>query len=242
MMRATWIIFQREVKQYLVSPIAYLIAFAFLLLTALLFNSDLALSVGRKALNPSLVPDFLSFALVFFAPLLTMRMMAEESREGTLELLLTAPVKDHQIVFGKFLSAWFYYTVLLLLTWTYQILVSTLTVPDLAHTICAYIGIWLYGGAALAVGLLFSSVTENQIVAAFLSTAVLLFLWLCDLAGQVVANIDLARIIRNLTLAGHFSTSFAVGLVRAEDIAYFAGMMVIMLFITIRVIESHRWR
>jgi ABC-2 type transport system permease protein len=117
-----------------------------------------------------------------------------------------------------------------------------MTVPDMAHTICAYLGIWLYGGATLAVGVFFSALTENQIVAAFLSMALLLFLYLGDLAGEVVSNIDLARVIRNVTLAGHYSSSFSAGFMRLEDIAYYAGIITVMLFITIRVVESNRWR
>jgi ABC-2 type transport system permease protein len=145
-------------------------------------------------------------------------------------------------VFGKFLGAWFYYSLLLALTLVYQLILLSITRPDLGHAISAYIGIWLYGGATLAVGLFFSAITENQVVAAFLSIAALLVLYLGGLAGQIVANIDLARFINSLTLQGHFISSFAYGLVRAEDVAYFAGMMVIMLFVTIRVVEAHRWR
>jgi ABC-2 type transport system permease protein len=242
-MGGTWIIFRREVAQYFNSPFAYFIAAAFLMLTSFLFVNDLTVSIGTKPVQPALVPGFLSFALVFIAPLLTMRSLAEEGREGTMELLLTAPVKDSDVVFGKFLSAWFYYTLLLLLSLVYQVILLVLdTRPDMSHTVSAYIGIWLYGGATLAVGLLFSSLTENQVVSAFLATAVLLILWLGDLAGQIVANIDLARVIRQLTLQGHFSTSFAVGLIRAEDVAYYAGIIVIMVFMTIRVVESRRWR
>lgn len=242
MLRGVGIIFRREVGQYFASPAAYLIAFALLVLTGLLFNSDLTFSLTQKAADPALIPSFLSFAMIFFAPLLTMRMLAEESREGTLELLLTAPVSDTAIVIGKFLGAWFYYTVLLLATFIYQFILLAITQPDLGHALSAYIGIWLYGGATLAVGLLFSSLTENQIVAAFLSMSTLLLLWLGDLAGEIVANLDLARVIRQLSLAGHFSTSFGVGLLRAEDIAFYAGIIAVMLFVTIRVVESHRWR
>lgn len=241
-MNGTWIIFRREVGQYLTSPIAYLIAFGLLLITGLYFNYDLAISATRKPVEPALIPYFLSLVMVFCAPLLTMRMLAEEKREGTLELLLTAPVNDNAIVIGKFLGAWFYYSLLLGLTLTYQLILVQITQPDVSHMISAYIGIWLYGGATLAVGMIFSALTENQIVAAFLSIATLLLLWLGDLAGEVVANLDLARLIRQLTLSGHFTTSFAVGLVRAEDVAYYAGIIVIMLFISIRVVESHRWR
>ena len=241
-MHGTWIIFRREVGQYLVSPVAYLIAAAFLFLTGFLFNNDMIASVTVKPASPAVVPAFLSFALVFFAPVLTMRMLAEERREGTLELLLTAPVRESDIVIGKFLGAWFYYSVLLALTLIYQVILVAITQPDLGHAISAYIGIWLYGGAALSVGMFFSALTENQVVAAFLSIAALLVLYLGGLAGQIIANLELARLINTLTLQGHFVSSFAFGLVRAEDVVFYAGMIIIMLFVTIGVVESQRWR
>jgi ABC-2 type transport system permease protein len=236
------IVFRREVGQYLTSPFAYLIAAAVLLFTGILFNRDLTVAMTVRAADPALVPSVLSFAMIFFAPLLTMRLFAEERREGTLELLLTAPVSDGSIVFGKFLGAWFYYSVLLALTFLYQFVLFSITQPDLGHAICAYIGIWLYGGATLAVGMMFSALTESQIIAAFLSMVTLMLLWLGDQAGDLLANIDAARIVRTLSLQGHFSTSFATGLLRAEDAAYFAGVIAVMLFVTIRVIESNRWR
>lgn len=244
-MRAIRIIFRREVGQYFASPVAYLIAFAFLLLTALFFNNDLRASVLIKPADTAIVPSFLSFAMVFFAPLLTMRLLAEESREGTLELLMTAPVKDSSIVFGKFLSAWFYYTILLLTTLLYLILLQQFietNIPDLGKAVAAYLGIWLYGGATIAVGVMFSAMSENQIVAAFLSMSTLLFLWLGELAGDVINNIELANVIRKVTLQGHFAPSFAFGIVRFEDVVYFGGIMVITLFISIRIVESRRWR
>lgn len=241
-MTGTWIIFRREVTQYFTTPVTYVMTAALLLLTGIFFNGDLTFSVTRKPVNPSLIPDFMAYAMIFFGPLLTMRMLAEEEREGTLELLLTAPVSDNAIIIAKFLGAWFYYTVVLALTFSYQIIVTQISQPDMSHTLCSYIGIWLYGGATLAVGIMFSAMTENQIVAAFLSLATLFFLYLGDIAGQVVANLDLARVIRQLSLAGHYTTSFAIGVVRAEDIAFFAGIIAITLFIAVRVVESHRWR
>ena len=98
-----------------------------LLLTGYAFNRDLTLSMGTKAPDPSLVPVMLSFLMIFFAPLLTMRLFAEERREGTLELLLTAPVRDGSIVFGKFMGAWFYYSLLLALTFLYQFVLMAIT-------------------------------------------------------------------------------------------------------------------
>lgn len=239
-----WTVFRRELGQYFVSPVAYLIAAAFLLLTALAFNNDLTISLSYgRPLDPSVVPQLLSFAIIFIAPLLTMRMLAEESREGTLELLMTTPVNDLSIVMGKFLAAWAFYTILLLLVFIpYQLILLSVTNLDIGHFFGAYIGIWLYGGAGLAVGLMFSAMTENQVVAAFLSMTFLLLMWLGDLAGEIVASVELANVIRKLTLQGHYSTSFAFGLFRAEDVVFFAGMITIALFITIRIVESRRWR
>jgi ABC-2 type transport system permease protein len=239
---SAWIVFRREVGQYFGSPFAYAIAFAVLLLTGVLFNRDLVMSVSTTAADPSLVPVVMSFAMIFFSPLLTMRLFAEERREGTLELLLTAPVSDGSIVAGKFFGAWFYYSILLALTFLYQFVLLSITQPDLGHAIGAYLGIWLYGGATLAVGLFFSALTENQIAAAFASMVALMLLWLGDQAGQLIQNIDVALAIRSLTLQGHFSTSFAAGLIRAEDIVFFSGIIAVVLFMTIRVVESNRYR
>ena len=241
-MRGAYIVLRREVGQYLATPFAYVIGGALVLMTAILFNNDLVNSIDKKPADTALVPTFLSFALVIFAPLLTMRLFSEESREGTFELLLTAPVRDGEIVVGKFLGAWFFFTALLALTFLYQIILFTVQTPDLGTAVSAYLGIWLYGGASLAIGMLFSALTENQIVAAFLSMTALFLLWLTDLVGQVITNVDIARTVRLLTLPGHFSTSFAVGLIRGEDLVYFTGIIAVTLYVTICLIESRRWR
>lgn len=239
----TLTIFRREVGQYFNTPFAYLIAAAVLLFTGLLFNQNLSESAQRAVpVDPAFIPSVLSFTMVFFAPLLTMRLLAEEKREGTMELLLTSPVDESSIVAGKFLGAWFYYSVLLALTFVYQLVLLSISQPDLGHTFCAYIGIWLYGGATMAVGMLFSSLTENQIVAAFLSMIALMLMWLGDSVGQLISNIDVARVVRTLTLQGHYSTSFNAGLLRAEDVAFFAGIITVLLFLTIRIVASNRWR
>ena len=238
----TLTIFRREVGQYFTTPFAYMIAAAVLLLTGVLFTQDLAERArAATTIDPAFIPGVLSFTMIFFAPLLTMRLLAEERREGTMELLLTAPVEEGSIVIGKFLGAWFYFTVLLALTFIYQIILLTVGQPDIGHTLCAYIGIWLYGGTCLAVGMLFSSLTESQIVAAFLSMIMLMLLWLGDSVGQVISNIDLANVVRLFTLQGHYSTSFAAGLFRGEDVIFFAGIIAVLLFLTIRLVASNRW-
>lgn len=241
-MRSVSLILRREMAAYFTSPVAYLIAAGFLLLSGVSFNNELTFALGVRPLDPALIPRLLTQVMIFLAPLLTMRLLAEESREGTMELLLTAPISDLAIILGKFLSAWLFYTLMLALTWVYQVIIFSLSNPDLAHTIAAYLGIWLYGGATLAIGLLFSALTENQIVAAFLSMVVLFVLYVGENVGQIVANVDLARVIFSLTLQGHFAPSFAVGILRAEDVVYYAGVMVVALYLSIQALAARRLR
>ncbi len=254
-MRSIWIIFRREFTQYFVSPIAYLVAVAILVLIALNFNSDLEQRVSN-AMPPdgTVVLKSFAFFMIFFAPLLTMRLMAEEAREGTLELMLTLPVRDSEIVVGKFLGAWAYYTTILGLTIFYPIILFVLTTLrntplhanlDIGPVITAYIGIWLFGGATIAVGILFSALTENQIIAGFLSMATLFILWLGDLAGLLPASVvstNVARMLRTISLQSHYSASFVIGVIRFEDVVFYCGIMAVMLFATVQVLETRRWR
>jgi len=250
-----WVIFKRELSQYFVSPIAYLVAVAILLLTALNFNTDLENRVlNAEPPDGTVVLRSFAFLMIFFAPLLTMRLLAEENREGTLELLFSAPIRDVEIVLGKFLGAWAYYTVILGLTIVYPIIMLFLTTLrgdvlgaqlDVGPVIASYIGIWLFGGATIAVGILFSALTENQIIAGFLSMATLFILWLGDLAGLLPASIistDLALALREISLQAHYSTSFVIGVIRVEDIIFYCGMMAVMLFATVQILEARRWQ
>jgi ABC-2 type transport system permease protein len=250
-MHSIRVIARREIAQYFTSPIAYLVAFAILMLTGFLFNSDLAQRAGQSPPDGAAVLSSFGFFTVFFAPLLTMRLFAEESREGTMELMLTMPVRDGDVVIGKFLGAWAYYSLLLCLTFVYQAILLYLTTArayqlspelDLGPIISGYIGIWLFSGATLAVGLLFSAITENQVIAGFLSMAALFMLWLGDFAGQVIQNRPVAEVIRTLSLQSHYSTSFLIGVIRLEDVVFFVGLIIVMLFITTRLVESRRWR
>jgi ABC-2 type transport system permease protein len=240
-MQMIWIIFKREMSRYFTSLIPYIVASSFLFLTGVTFYSDLTFSVTLRPIRPAAVPDFLALALIFFAPMITMRALAEEKREGTMELLLTAPITDTAIVIGKFLAAWTYYTILLLITLSYQYaMLFFRQQPDLGHASAAYMGIWLYGGAALAIGIMYSATTENQIVAAFLSSSTLIMFYLGSFVGEVIPNIEIANLLRILSFQGHFSTSFAVGIVRLEDLTYFVGVITLALFISTRAVEAQR--
>ncbi len=238
------VIFKREVRQYFTSPIAYLVAFAVLFLNGMIFALDLRSRNGFGPLDSTYILGFFGFIMIFLTPLLTMRLLAEESREGTFELLLTMPIRDGDIVMGKFLGAWLYFTLLLLSTLVYQVILASIGYPDMGAIIAAYIGIWLYGGAVIAVGLLFSALTENQIVAGFLSMAVLFILWLADSFGALFSGlgVEAARFVRTLSLRSHHSTSFLLGIFRLEDVVFYVGLITVMLFITTQIVAARRWR
>lgn len=256
-MRNIWTIFKREIRQYFVSPIAYLVAVAVLVLLGLSFNTDLDYRVANQ-LRPdaTVVLSNFAFLMVFFAPLLTMRLFAEEAREGTLELLMTMPNRDVELVMGKFLGAWAYYIVLLVLTFFFQAALLSITnfgpsgFPlrsrvDIGQIIASYIGIFLYGGATISIGLMFSAITENQIIAAFLSMATLLMLWVGDIAGLVPASIistNVVEALRVISLQSHYSSSFLRGLIVLEDVYFYIAIIFVTLFVTTRLIESRRWR
>ncbi len=248
-------VYKRELGSYFRSPIAYGVAFAILFFLGVLFNGYIAQAVSANATGQSQIPadstyapGLLTFLTFLIAPLLTMRLLAEESREGTLEVLMTLPMNESQFIIGKFLAAWTYYTILLLITLVYHLILTTIGNPDLGAAFGAYLGAWLYGGAVLAVALIWSAVTEDQIVAAFLGAGTVLVLYLAEIAAawvggqQTGSSSVVAEFIRELGLQAHYDSTMARGIIRAEDIVYFVFMIIGALFITVRIVETRRWR
>jgi ABC-2 type transport system permease protein len=258
-MNAIFAVYKRELMLYFRSPVAYAIAFALLFFFGLLFSANISqvvqfnLQAAQSGQQPAtaetftgFVPSLLTFLLFLVAPLLTMRLLAEETREGTLEVLMTLPMSESSFIIGKFLAAWTYYTVLLLTTLIYLVILNTVGVPDAGRAFAAYLGAWLYGGAVLAVTMIWSAVTEDQIVAAFLGAATVLVLYLADTASTWASGQEftapLAGFIRELSLTAHFDSTMLQGIIRAEDILYFVFLMIGALFITSRLVETRRWR
>ncbi len=241
-----WAVFKRELALYFRSPVAYAIAFAVTFFLSILFNAVISQSNGQGPADSSYIPSLLTFLTFLIAPLLTMRLLAEEQREGTLELLMTLPMNEGHFILGKFLAAWAYWTVLLLITVIYHLVLLTIGVPDLGVAFGAYFGAWLYGGTVIAVSLIWSAVTEDQIVAAFLGAATILVLYLADIAAIALAGSDqtagLSTFVRELGLQAHFDSTLSRGILRGEDLVYFVGMIIVALFITVRIVEIRRWR
>ena len=247
-MRQIFAVFKRELASYFRSPVAYAIAFALLLFFGLLFSNSLSQANQQAPADQvNFIPSVLTFLLFLVAPLLTMRLLSEEAREGTLEVLMTMPITEAQFIIGKFLAVWAYYTVLLLLTASYYVVLTIVGIPDTGRTFGMYFGAWLYGGATLAITLIWSAVTEDQVVAAFLGAATVLVLYLAEVAASAIGNLPnvnpgLGAFIRELGFQAHYETTMLNGVVRAEDVLYFVFMIIAALFITTRIVEVRRWR
>lgn len=174
-MRNILAITTKELKTFFASPMAYVIAATFLMINGFFFAQDL-LVVQLARMDGFFGPG--SFLLLLIGPILTMRLLAEEQKLGTLELLLTAPVRDEEVVLGKFLSVMGILLVMLLLTFYFPLLLLLFSEPDFGPILTGYLGMFLLSSCFLAVGLLASSLTSNQIVAAVLGVGVLLLFWL----------------------------------------------------------------
>jgi ABC-2 type transport system permease protein len=257
-MRAIFAVFKRELGLYFRSPIAYAVAFALLLFIGVLFNGNLSQAItinaqsaqtgggGITAQQLNAAPFLLTFLMFLIGPLLTMRLLAEESREGTIEVLMTLPMNESQFIIGKFLAVWAFYTVLVLLNGVYYFVLQQIGVPDAGVFLGSYFGAWLYGGAVLAVCMIWSAITEDQIVAAFLGAATVLVLYLAESAALTISNqpalAGASDFIRELGLQAHYQSTLYNGIVRGQDIVYFLVVIVGALFITMRIVETRRWR
>lgn len=238
-MRNTLAIAGKELKAYFTSPIAYVITAVFLALTGYFFAQDL-FTFQFARLHGFLGAG--SFLLLLIAPILTMRLIAEEQKLGTLELLLTAPVRDHEIVLGKFLAAVAILAAMLAITLYYPLLLTWVSDPDLGPMLSGYLGLFLLGAAFLAVGLFTSSLTSNQIVAATLGIGISLLFYLVDSAETLVRGVPAAvDVLRYISLNEHFS-DFLRGVIDTKAVIYYGTFVATLLFLTVRSVESRRWR
>ncbi len=238
-MRNTLAIFGKEFRTYFTSPMAYIIAAVYLAMSGFFFVQDLS-SLQLARLQGLLGPS--GFLLLLIAPILTMRLFAEEQKLGTLELLLTAPVRDEEVVLGKFLAALSILAVMIVLTAYYPVILMLFSNPDLGPILSGYLGLFLAGACFLAVGLLASSFTANQILAAILGIGILLLFWLISGAANLVPQYPAVRDILNyVSLGGHYS-DFLRGVVDTKDVLYYLTFAATCLFFTVRSLETRRWR
>jgi len=229
-------VYRREVAGYFNQPVAYIVITAYLLICGWFFTSNVFLA-GQAD-----VRGFFAAApliLVFFAPAITMRLMAEEWRNGTMELLLTLPVRDSEVVAGKFLAAFTVFAVAQLFTFAYPLTVSLLGNMDLGQTVAGYVGLLLLGAAFLAVGVLASALTASQVVAFIVSFFVCFGLFLVGKALPLMPQ-ALEPVLEALAVDGHFE-NLVKGVVDSRDVLYFLSIVVLCLAGTVHALQGRRW-
>jgi ABC-2 type transport system permease protein len=250
------IIFRKEMRSYFVSPVAYVLLTLFAVVCAFFFwnllryfinmgiqmqlrGQSFPMNVNEEVIRP-LLSNFAVIGL-FFIPMITMRLFAEEKRSGTIELLATSPIRDVEVILGKWLAALGLYVCMLLSTALSLAFLFLYGKPDWKPLALGYLGLLLLAGALLAIGTLISTLTKNQIVAAAATFAVCLMLWIVSWpAGYETAA--WAQVLSYMSVITHFESSFAKGVFDTKDAVFYATLIFFGLFLTARSMESLRWR
>jgi len=238
-MNNVYAVFKKEFRSYFNSPIAYIFITAFLVFSGWLFFRGFFL-IGQATMRPFF--SILPWEFLFFVPAVTMRLWAEEKKMGTMELLMTLPLNDWEIVLGKFLAAFLFLAITVLLTFTFPLTLYYLGQPDLGPILGGYIGALLMGAAYLSIGLFISSLTENQIVAFILSVFACFGLFIIGEPIVLTALPGwLAGFFSFLGLGAHFQ-SIGRGVIDSRDIIYYLSVIIFFLFLNTRFVESRKWR
>jgi ABC-2 type transport system permease protein len=229
-------IYRREIRSYFNSPVAYVVIVVFLAIVGWFFSSNVFL---MNIASLRILFDIVPLVFLFFVPAITMRLLAEEKKAGTLELLTTRPVRDVEIVLGKFLAAWTLLAAALLPTLLYVVTLLALGSPDPGPILTAYIGLMLMGGAYIAIGLFASGLTENQIVAFILSFLFVVALFLMDKVLMYVPE-AFATPMEFLSMDYHFS-NIARGVIDTRDLIYFGSLLGFGLYLATVTLERRKW-
>lgn len=239
-MRNVWLLARRELGGYLKSPMGYVVAAIVLFVDGLLFNYYALGGVPKYSEEVlQLFFAFATFMTMVSGVLLAMRLVAEERQVGTLTLLLTSPIREHEIVLGKFLSAMIFFTGMTLLSIYMPLLIFVNGKVSTGHIFAGYLGLILLGGASLSVGLFASALARTQIVAAVTGGALMVALYLCHL-GASVAEPPLRDLMAYLSPQRHLQ--WQTGVLHTRDVIYYVSTTYLFLFFTTHVLQARRWR
>lgn len=229
-------ILKREMSNYFTSPIGYIFLAVFYFFSGMFFTSVL----DANTTDITYVFSSLFTVLVFIIPLLTMRSMSEEKKQKTDQLLLTAPVSLGALVLGKFLAAFLMYCIAVAVTVVYSLILAAFASPEWMVVIGNILGALLLGAALIAIGVFISSLTENQLIAAVGSFAVMMFILMIDGFASLIPNTFIAGIVSSLSFMSRY-TNFVTGILNISDLLFFLSFAVVFIFLTIRVLEKRRW-
>ena len=249
-------VFFKELSIYFTSPIFYVIASIFICISgiffynAMVYVSLLATKIAQYQVETGvdmneilLRPVFsdMSILIVFIVPIISMRLYAEESSQGTIELLFTYPLSDINVLAAKYLAGLSVLICILAITTVLMALMAVVATPDWGVVLSSYIGLVLMSGAILSLGVFASSLTKNQIVAAALTLGLVLGFWVIGWFAGAMPNTPLSEFLQEISLISHLSR-FLKGMVTIKDIAFFVCFSIFFLSLTLRVLDSHRWR
>lgn len=236
-MRNILTITAKELRSYFTSPIAYVIFTMFLVLSGYFFSVILFMS--KEASFRGAASNII-ITLLFLMPLITMRLLAEEKKLGTLELLMTKPVRDVEVILGKFLAAVTLFVTMLASTLVYVYIINKFGNPDMGPVWSAYLGIFLCGMSFIALGVFASSLSENQIIAAVIGFSLILLLWVLSWISGNLGEVD-SELLTYLSLSSHLD-SFMKGVIHLKDVVYYLSFIIFWLFVTVKSIEMRKWR
>lgn len=253
-MRAAWTIALREFGINLRTPLAWTLLGLFSLLSGwIFFNLLVTYADNIQAIPPDMHSKIsflqevvlrlyanIHFLMLFFIPPLTMRLLAEERKQGTIDLLWAAPLSDWSIIIGKFLGAWFTMLLLLVPTLLFPVVLFWAGIPDYAVIAGCYLGLGLTSACYVAIGLFASALTENQIVAALTSFVFIMFSWLAGWASQTIGNFWTAEVIHYFSVSGHFEP-LVKGVLSSSDMIYFVSFIGLSLLAAVKALESRNW-
>lgn len=249
-MRNIWTIAKREYNHYFISPIAYVVAFMILLTIGIIFAINIYYFMQNAFQSFGQTPDVSSltgafaFLLVLSVPALTMRLVSDEARMGTLELLLTAPLRDFELIAGKWLGAFLFILTILAMTLVYPIILNNLVDPGIDQQLMmsSYLGVILVAAAFLALGVGISALFTNQVAALFVTLSAFVFLWwLIGFPASVVQG-SASEVLQYLDMKTHFYNALNVGSIKLADLVYFLSLIALGLFIGTTAVETRRWR
>ena len=236
----------REIEANFYSPLSYIVLTMFLLLNGYSFYISIPDAGGNvsDAIRFFLGLSWMSWlASIFIPPLITMRLVAEEKKSGTIELLMTAPVTETQVVVAKYIGALFFYIFLWSPSLLYIVIIKRYgAIPDNGVILSSYAGIFLLGSSFIALGVLTSTLSGNQIVAAITALILNLLIFFIPLLSQVIEWDAMRRVLQDLWVLGHFEFSFSKGVIDSFHVVFYAGLTAFFLFLAVRSLEARKWQ
>lgn len=243
-MRTIYAIAKKELMSYFFSPIAYVVMTVFLIITGILFHITL------EEFQSSVIPDYGPMETIYgssfwvtqliLIPTITMRLFSEEKKSGYIEVLLSAPIRDYEVVLGKYIGAAIYYIILWIPTWVYVIIIYQLAEPDIGPILTGFLGVILIGLFFNALGLLASALTQNQVISSVVCFCIIALIYSFGRLKDSIQHEGLSQALQQISLLDH-SLDFSKGIIDTSYILYYLSVIVFALLMTVRVLESRKW-